>query len=62
MDSVKGADALIIGTEWQVFRSPGFETVKDLLKHPVIFDSRNLYEPNLMREAGFEYFPMGRTG
>lgn len=60
MDALKGADALIIVTEWKVFRSPNFETMKTLLKHPVIFDGRNLYDPKAMRAAGYEYFPIGR--
>jgi UDPglucose 6-dehydrogenase len=60
MDAVKGADALVIATEWKVFRSPNYDTLRSLLKNPVIFDGRNLYEPGTMREAGFEYFPIGR--
>ncbi|MGQ9861087.1 MAG: UDP-glucose dehydrogenase family protein [Thiobacillaceae bacterium] len=60
MDALKGADALIIVTEWKVFRSPNFDTMKTLLKNPVIFDGRNLYEPRTMREAGYEYYPIGR--
>jgi UDPglucose 6-dehydrogenase len=60
MDALKGADALLIVTEWKVFRSPNFDTMKDLLKQPVLFDGRNLYEPQTMREAGFEYYPIGR--
>ena len=60
MDALKGADALLIVTEWKVFRSPNFDTIKDLLKQPVVFDGRNLYEPRTMRELGFEYHPIGR--
>ncbi len=60
MDALKGADALLVVTEWKVFRSPNFETMKTLLKQPVIFDGRNLYEPRAMRELGFEYFSIGR--
>jgi UDPglucose 6-dehydrogenase len=60
MDALKGADALLIVTEWKVFRSPNFDTMKQLLKAPVVFDGRNLYEPQAMREMGFEYFPIGR--
>ncbi|MFP5409961.1 MAG: UDP-glucose dehydrogenase family protein [Gammaproteobacteria bacterium] len=60
MDALKGADALLIVTEWKVFRSPNFDTMKALLKSPRVFDGRNLYEPNAMREQGFEYFPIGR--
>lgn len=60
MDALKGAEALIIVTEWKVFRSPNFETMKNLLKEPVIFDGRNLYDPKAMRELGFAYYPIGR--
>jgi UDPglucose 6-dehydrogenase len=60
MDALKGADALLIVTEWKVFRSPNFDTMKALLRAPLIFDGRNLYEPQAMREMGFEYFPIGR--
>jgi UDPglucose 6-dehydrogenase len=60
MDALKGADMLVIATEWKVFRSPNFDTMKTLLNNPVIFDGRNLYEPKTIREAGFEYFPIGR--
>ncbi|MFN3544426.1 MAG: UDP-glucose dehydrogenase family protein [Thiobacillus sp.] len=60
MDALKGADALLIVTEWKVFRSPNFDTMKSLLNAPVIFDGRNLYEPTAMRAMGFEYFPIGR--
>lgn len=60
MDALKGADALLIVTEWKVFRSPNFDTMKSLLRAPVIFDGRNLYEPQAMRDTGFEYFPIGR--
>jgi UDPglucose 6-dehydrogenase len=55
-----GADALVIVTEWKEFRSPDFDGLKERLKQPVIFDGRNLYEPELVRSAGFEYFPIGR--
>jgi UDPglucose 6-dehydrogenase len=56
----QGADALVIVTEWKEFRSPDFDGLKERLKQPVIFDGRNLYEPELVRAAGFEYFPIGR--
>jgi UDPglucose 6-dehydrogenase len=62
MDALKGADVLIFVTEWQLFCIQDFEIVKDLLKNSVIFDGCNLNEPKLMREAGFAYFPIGRTG
>ena len=60
MDALTGADALLIVTEWKAFRSPNFETMKSRLKAPVIFDGRNLYDPALLREQGFEYYPIGR--
>jgi UDPglucose 6-dehydrogenase len=60
MDALKGADALLIVTEWKVFRSPNFDAMKSLLQAPVVFDGRNLYVPGMMRELGFEYFPIGR--
>ena len=60
MDALKGADALLIVTEWKVFRSPNFDTMKSLLKPPLVFDGRNLYEPQAMREMGFDYLPIGR--
>jgi UDPglucose 6-dehydrogenase len=62
MQSVlKKADALIIVTEWKAFRSPDFALLKQALKNPIIFDGRNLYEPEEMRLAGFEYYGIGRT-
>jgi UDPglucose 6-dehydrogenase len=59
-EALKSADALILITEWNVFRNPNFEKVKSLLKHPVIFDGRNQYNPDEMRELGFLYFGIGR--
>ena len=58
--ALDGADALIIVTEWKEFRSPDFDDMKKRLKSPVVFDGRNLYDPMVMREAGIEYFSMGR--
>jgi UDPglucose 6-dehydrogenase len=58
--ALDGADALIIVTEWKEFRSPDFDDMKKRLKSPVVFDGRNLYDPAMMREAGIEYFSMGR--
>ena len=60
MAALQGADALLIVTEWKTFRSPNFDSMKALLKNPVIFDGRNLYEPEAMRGRGFEYYPIGR--
>lgn len=61
MEAAKGADALVIVTEWRAFRSPDFERLRTELKEPVVFDGRNLFEPERMRSAGFEYFPIGRS-
>lgn len=60
MPALEGADALIIMTEWKVFRSPDFAQIRARLKAPVIFDGRNLYEPEAMQEAGIEYHAIGR--
>ena len=60
MAAVEGADALVIVTEWKEFRSPDFERILRALKHPVIFDGRNMYDPAVMREAGVEYHGIGR--
>ncbi|OUD12493.1 UDP-glucose dehydrogenase family protein [Thioflexithrix psekupsensis] len=54
------ADALIIMTEWKVFRSPDFSAIKNQLKQAVIFDGRNLYDPKRMKARGFRYFGIGR--
>jgi UDPglucose 6-dehydrogenase len=59
-DTLKQADALVIVTEWNEFRRPDFEKMKSLMKKPVIFDGRNIYDPKLMKEKGFEYFGIGR--
>jgi UDPglucose 6-dehydrogenase len=55
-----GADVLAIVTEWKEFRAPDFPAIKALLKTPVIFDGRNLYDPAVPRRAGLEYFAIGR--
>jgi UDPglucose 6-dehydrogenase len=60
MACLKGADALCIVTEWHEFRFPEFDTIRSLLKKPVIFDGRNLYKPAHMRALGFEYVSIGR--
>jgi UDPglucose 6-dehydrogenase len=60
MDAIKGADALLIVTEWKPFKSPDFALMKQLLRQPVVFDGRNLYEPARVRAAGLEYFSVGR--
>ena len=59
-DILENADALLILTEWHQFRKPDFDKMKKLMKNSVIFDGRNLYEPEKMKERGFEYFCIGR--
>jgi UDPglucose 6-dehydrogenase len=58
--ALEGADALAVVTEWQEFRSPDFAAIKAQLKTPAIFDGRNLYDPRVLKDLGFEYFPIGR--
>ena len=60
MDAVDGADALVLMTEWSVFRNPDFDVLKDALAAPIIFDGRNIYDPDAVRRAGFEYHGIGR--
>ncbi|RLD12396.1 MAG: UDP-glucose 6-dehydrogenase [Chlamydiae bacterium] len=59
-DVLENADALILITEWNEFRSPDFKKLKDELKHPVIFDGRNQYELDEMKNAGITYYSIGR--
>ncbi len=59
-DALKDADALMIMTEWPVFRTPEFEKMAESLKNKVVFDGRNLYDPNQMQELGFVYHSIGR--
>ena len=61
-DALDGADALVIATEWKVFKSPDFSVLKARLKQPVIFDGRNLYEPATVAAQGLEYHGIGREG
>jgi len=60
LDAADGADALVIVTEWQEFRSPDFDMLKSKLAQPLVFDGRNLYDPEVVRGAGLEYFGIGR--
>jgi UDPglucose 6-dehydrogenase len=60
LDALTGADALVVVTEWQEFRSPDFGEVKRALRQPLLFDGRNLFDPLLVRDAGLEYFGIGR--
>ena len=59
-DALQNADALVIITEWSLFRSPDFDAIRQALKQPLIFDGRNLYDPEFMRESGFIYYAIGR--
>lgn len=61
-DILNGADALAIITEWNEYRNPNFDKIKSLLRQPLVFDGRNLYQPHRMSEIGFRYFPIGRNG
>jgi UDPglucose 6-dehydrogenase len=58
--ALEGADALAVVTEWREFRSPDFAAIKAKLKTPAIFDGRNLYDPGVLKQLGFEYFAIGR--
>ena len=59
-DALKGADALIIATEWNEFRTPDFIKIVSNMKRKVIFDGRNLFDANAVRELGFYYESIGR--
>ncbi|HKF95043.1 MAG TPA: nucleotide sugar dehydrogenase, partial [Gammaproteobacteria bacterium] len=59
-EALDGADALAIVTEWNQFRSPSFELLKERLRQPAIFDGRNLYDPDMMQKLGFHYYAIGR--
>lgn len=59
-EAVSGADALLVCTEWNGFRQPNFNRLKDRLNAPLIFDGRNVFEPAEMADRGFVYFPIGR--
>lgn len=58
--ALQGADALVICTEWQSFRAPDFNVIKESLKQPVIFDGRNLFDPERLQARGFTYYGIGR--
>ena len=58
--ALNGADALVIFTEWNEFRNPDFDKIKSLLKEPLIFDGRNVYDIDDMKEKGFTYYSIGR--
>ncbi|HEY7816609.1 MAG TPA: UDP-glucose/GDP-mannose dehydrogenase family protein [Vicinamibacteria bacterium] len=60
-EACEGADALVLVTEWNEFREPDFDRIKNLLKTPVVFDGRNIYNPETLRKLGFTYFGVGRV-
>jgi UDPglucose 6-dehydrogenase len=59
-EAIEGADALVIATEWSVFRAPDFDKMKTTLKNPVIFDGRNLFDLESIQARGFDYISIGR--
>jgi UDPglucose 6-dehydrogenase len=59
-DALEGASALLVLTEWNEFRRPDFQRIKELLKEPVIFDGRNIYDSRDLKELGFDYYSIGR--
>ena len=59
-DALDGTDVLLRATEWKAFRNANSETMKSLLKSPVVFDGRNLHAPAAMRAQGFEYVLIGQ--
>jgi UDPglucose 6-dehydrogenase len=61
-EAVRGADALVLLTEWSEFSNLDFKRVKKLLRQPVIFDGRNLYNAKDLKKLGFRYYGMGRKG
>ena len=61
-DALKGANALVVVTEWNEFRRPDFDRMKAAMKEPILFDGRNIYDPKIMREKGFVYYGIGRNG
>jgi len=59
-EALENSDALILMTEWNEFRNPDYEKIKTSLKHPVVFDGRNVYDVKKMKELGFDYYSVGR--
>ena len=58
-EALEGADALVLVTEWSLYRRPDFDHIKENLKEPVIFDGRNIYDDKKMRRLGFHYYGIG---
>ena len=61
-DALKGVDGLVVVTEWNEFRRPDFERMKGLMKSPIVFDGRNIYDPAKLKAQGFVYYGIGRDG
>jgi UDPglucose 6-dehydrogenase len=59
-EAARGADALALVTEWHEFRRPNFDRLKELLVEPVVFDGRNIWDPEELRAKGFTYYGIGR--
>jgi UDPglucose 6-dehydrogenase len=59
-EAVTGADALVVVTEWNEFREPDFARIRALMRHPAVFDGRNIYNPKVLRDLGFHYEGIGR--
>ena len=59
-EALDGADALVVCTEWSAFRSPDWERVSELMNANLVFDGRNLYEPDVMSEKGYVHYAIGR--
>jgi UDPglucose 6-dehydrogenase len=59
-EALEGADALVVITEWKAFWSPDFDRIRAMLKQPVIFDGRNIYDPAQMQTLGFVHYGIGR--
>jgi UDPglucose 6-dehydrogenase len=62
LEALEGADALVVVTEWNEFRFPDFERIRNALRTPIVFDGRNVYDPKSMADMGFTYFSVGRPG
>ncbi len=59
--ALEGAEALVLVTEWNEFRTPDFDKMKSLLKQPIVFDGRNIWKPDTLRKRGFKYYGIGRS-
>jgi UDPglucose 6-dehydrogenase len=62
IEAVENAEALVLATEWDEFRSVDFQQIRKRMHTPIVFDGRNLFDPETMKELGFRYFGIGRAG